>query len=52
MRFPRAIEVLRSEGPVAFMRTAIGHLSDGKDSCCDPRFAELANRRRRAANFD
>jgi MoaA/NifB/PqqE/SkfB family radical SAM enzyme len=47
MRFPRAIEVLRSEGPLAFMRTAVGHLSDRAKIALRPvRFAELANRRR------
>jgi MoaA/NifB/PqqE/SkfB family radical SAM enzyme len=47
MRFPRAIEVLRSEGPLAFLRTALMHLSDRAKIRLRPeRFAELANRRR------
>jgi MoaA/NifB/PqqE/SkfB family radical SAM enzyme len=47
MRFPRAIEVLRSEGPLAFFRTALEHLSDRAKIRLRPeRFAELANRRR------
>ncbi len=47
MRFPRAIEVLRSEGPRVFLRTALGHLSDRAKILLRPaRFAELANRRR------
>jgi MoaA/NifB/PqqE/SkfB family radical SAM enzyme len=47
MRFPRAIEVLRSQGPLAFFRIALVHLADRAKIRLRPiRFAELANRRR------
>jgi MoaA/NifB/PqqE/SkfB family radical SAM enzyme len=47
VRFSRAIEVLRSEGPGAFTRAAVRHLAERAKIALRPaHFAELANRRR------